>query len=185
MVHFNCFSAVKSAAVLLLSGLLAASCNTRGGASDRAAGAPGRAGELRDEEPAAAAGGERAGTDSVIAYIEGAGRGYAVLEPIHMKLVVKNPSDRKMQLTFPTAQGFDFIIRKGRETVWSWSWGRMFAQVLGEASLAPGDSLTYEYTWNGFLPGGKSPELGRYTMQGVLMTTPRIETGQKEFGLID
>jgi hypothetical protein len=111
--------------------------------------------------------------------------GYAALEPVPMKLIVKNETDRTLRLVFPTAQRFDFIIMKDRVPVWSWSEGRMFAQALGRLALAAGDSLVYEYTWDGRLPSGGLPALGRYTVKGVLMTAPPVETGAREFGIVD
>jgi hypothetical protein len=128
---------------------------------------------------------EQARPDSVTAYVDLVEMGYAALEPIPLRLIVRNEAGRTLHLTFPTAQRFDFIITKDREPVWSWGQGRMFAQALGRVALAPGDSAVYEYTWDGRLPGGSLPRLGRYTVKGVLMTMPPVETEAREFGIVD
>jgi hypothetical protein len=111
--------------------------------------------------------------------------GYAALEPVSMRLVVRNVSGRTLRLTFPTAQRFDFVVSKDREPVWSWSEGRSFAQSLERMTLAPGDSLVYDFTWDGKLAGGRLPRLGRYSARGVLMTLPPVLTEDRQFGIVD
>jgi hypothetical protein len=128
---------------------------------------------------------EQVGADSVTAYVVLREMGYAALEPVPMKLVVRNETARTLCFTFPTAQRFDFIIGKQREPVWSWSDGRMFAQTRGRLAVAPGESIYYEYTWDGRLAGGKLPRLGRYRARGALMTAPPIETEERQFGIVD
>lgn len=128
---------------------------------------------------------EQVGADSVTAYVVLKEMGYAVLEPIPMKLVVRNETGRTLRLTFPTAQRFDFRIRKYREPIWSWSDGRMFAQAGERLAIEPGDSVTYEYTWDGKLADGSLPRLGRYWARGVLMTAPPIQTEERQFGIVD
>lgn len=128
---------------------------------------------------------EQAGQDSVTAYVGLVERGYAALEPVPLKLIVRNDTERTLRLMFPAAQRFDFIIMKDRKPVWSWSEGRMFAQTIGHLALAAGDSVVYEYTWDGRLTGGSLPALGRYAVKGLLTTMPPVETGAREFGIVD
>lgn len=164
------------AAVLCLAICLAATSCGRGRDAERVQ----PRGGTRDEAVP-----EHVRPDSVTAYVGLVEMGYAALEPVPMKLIVKNETDRTLRLVFPTAQRFDFIIMKDRVPVWSWSEGRMFAQALGRLALAAGDSVIYEYTWDGRMPGGGLPALGRYTVKGVLMTAPPVESGAREFGIVD
>ena len=100
-------------------------------------------------------------------------------------LEVTNKADRTVTLTFPTAQRYDFIIKKGKQTIWQWSAGRMFAQVVGRYELAPGDTISYEYTWDQTGADGTKPGLGAYTIEGLLMLSPPFRVGPKTFGIVD
>jgi hypothetical protein len=128
---------------------------------------------------------ELVGADSVTAYVDFREMGYAALEPIPMKLVVRNETERMLHFTFPSGQRFDFIVTKVKQPVWAWSEGRMFEQSVGHLAIAPGDSVVYEYTWDGKLADGTLPRLGRYWVRGALMTAPPIETTTKHFGIVD
>jgi hypothetical protein len=153
--------------VLLTAGLIALCCRGAG------------------ERDVAGMWAEPVGSDSVRAYVEMRERGYAALEPVPLKLVAVNKTGRTLCLTFPTAQRFDFIIGKDEEPVWSWSEGRAFEESPLRVALAPGDSLVYEYVWKGRLKDGSLPRLGRYRLKGALMTAPPVETGERQFGIVD
>lgn len=111
--------------------------------------------------------------------------GYAIGEPVSMTLEVVNPTDRSIRLTFPSAQRYDFVVKKGKQTIWRWSGGRMFAQVVGRHVMAPGDTIAYEYTWDQTGADGTKPGLGAYTVEGMLMISPPLKTGPKTFGIVD
>jgi hypothetical protein len=111
--------------------------------------------------------------------------GYAMDEPIKMRLEVVNTAGRAITLTFPSAQRYDFIVKKGKQTIWQWSEGRMFAQVLGRYDLGPGDTISYEYKWDQTAGDGTKPGLGAYTFEGLLMISPPLKTERKTFGIVD
>jgi len=110
---------------------------------------------------------------------------YAIGEPIVMTLTVISKADRTITLNFPTAQRYDFIVKKGKRTVWRWSASRMFAQVAGKYEIAPGDTLSYQHTWDQTTSDGTKPELGAYTIEGLLMLSPPFRVGPKTFGIVD
>ena len=70
---------------------------------------------------------------------------YAEGEPLELTLEVVNRSPRPVTLQFRDSQRYDFLIRNAQgQEVWRWSAGQMFAQILGEETLAPdGENLTY------------------------------------------
>jgi hypothetical protein len=154
------------AAPLLIAALLLVSCG-RGGRTSRD-GPPG------GSQP-----------DSLQASVILNEGGYAIGEPVVMTLQVVNLTDRSLKLTFPSAQRYDFIVGRGKATIWRYSDGRMFAQVLGRYDLAAGDTVTYEYTWDQTGMDGTKPGLGAYTVEGMLMITPPLKTGPKTFGIVD
>jgi hypothetical protein len=110
---------------------------------------------------------------------------YAAREPVVMTLTVRNTTDRTINLTFPTAQRYDFIVSKGKMVVWQWSHGRMFAQVRGRHSVAPGDSISYDITWDQKDLDGVELKLGTYGVQGILKASPEIASEEKTFWIAD
>jgi hypothetical protein len=128
---------------------------------------------------------DAARADSLAARVKLNEGGYAIGEAIVMTLEVANTAGRTIHLTFPSAQRYDFVVKKGKETIWQWSGGRMFAQVLGRYELAPGDTTTYEYTWDQTKADGAKPGLGAYTIEGMLMISPPLKTPAKTFGIVD
>lgn len=110
---------------------------------------------------------------------------YAMRESIVMTLVVKNATEETSNLVFPTAQRYDFVVKKGKETVWQWGRGMMFAQVRGEHSIAAGDSIAYEVTWDQKDGGGAELGLGEYTVQGILKASPEVASEKKTFWIAD
>jgi hypothetical protein len=79
-------------------------------------------------------------------------------------LHVVNNTKRRVELTFPGGQTYDFVVIDsiGRE-LWRWGDGRMFTQAIRNKPLSSGDALDFEETW-------VSPPLapGRYTARGML-----------------
>ena len=73
---------------------------------------------------------------------------------VRFVLHVTNPSTQPVTLEFASAQRYDFVVQTmaGAE-VWRWSADQMFAQMLGEDTLAPGASRDYSETWQ---PGARS-----------------------------
>ena len=111
--------------------------------------------------------------------------GYAIGEPIVMTIEVTNKAERPITLTFPSAQRYDFIVKQGKQTIWQWSAGRMFAQVVGRYEIAPGDTISYQYTWDQTALDGTKPGLGAYTVEGLIMLSPPFRVGPKAFGIVD
>jgi hypothetical protein len=112
-------------------------------------------------------------------------RCYALLEPLVMALTVTNVKGKNLTLTFPTAQRYDFIVRKGKLVVWRWSEGMMFAQAIGRKTLKAGESISYEITWDQTGLENMKPPLGTYSVQGVLKTVPEIVSEERVFGIVD
>jgi hypothetical protein len=76
-------------------------------------------------------------------------------EPIELILKLVNPSRQERTLEFSSSQRYDFQISdRAGTTVWHWSAGRMFAQMLGSERLAPGATREYRERFEGRLPAG-------------------------------
>lgn len=103
---------------------------------------------------------------------------YAQGEPIQLTLAVVNHGAQPVVLRFPTAQRYDVVVRErqGRQ-VWRWSADQMFAQVLGEETLAAaGGQLTYRVSVREPLPPGRYAVIGSVpVIGGALAASTEIE----------
>jgi hypothetical protein len=174
---------------LIMMVLAAASLSSCGGCQcgKRSADAPRDATAGSDIVTSRVEGGSAGGStaDSLTVEVGLTERGYALLEPVVMSLRVTNNKEEDLTLTFPTAQRYDFIVRKGKEIVWIWSEGRMFAQVIGRLTLGAGETVTYDINWDQSGLESMRPPLGAYTVQGILKTMPEIASEEREFGIVD
>lgn len=82
-------------------------------------------------------------------------------QPVSFTFTVTNTGNDSVSLQFRDSCRADFAVYEDDEEYWRWSEGRMFAQVLQETSLAPGERETFEATW-------EDPESGRYTGRAEL-----------------
>lgn len=87
---------------------------------------------------------------------------------VRITLVKTNISNRPITLTYPTAQRFDFLVRRGRTgpIVWQWSENRAFAQVFERIVLQPGQSQVFRVDWDQRTNDGRSVGPGVYTIFG-------------------
>jgi hypothetical protein len=139
------------------------------------------AGLLGLAAPCGGAGPERAaaaGLELRLEIQDASGQGarrFAAGESIGLVLVVSNTSGAPQRLEFPTARTHDFAVADagGRE-VWRWSHGRLFAQMLTQIELAPGESRRFAAEWD---PRGAAAALalpGRYRVVASLACSPAL-----------
>ena len=79
-----------------------------------------------------------------------------VEEDVVLEFVIENVGDEPVELWFPTAREADFAVVDGDEECWRWSECRLFAQVVTERRLEPGETVGYEAEW-------RDPRPGEYT----------------------
>ena len=97
-------------------------------------------------------------------------------------LTVRNDGDEPVDLTFSDGQTADVVVREadgedGPETVvWRWSEGRMFTQAIRTMSLAPGESLAEEFTW-------EQPRSGEFRAEATLEAMDTDVRAGGRFGL--
>lgn len=85
-------------------------------------------------------------------------------DAVRFRYRVKNPDDEPSALTFRDAGQADLAVFDANDReVWRWSDGKMFAQMIEEASLAPGEEVTFDFEWG-------SPEPGEYRACASLRT---------------
>jgi hypothetical protein len=154
----------------LISGTVLSSCSKKGRE------------EAKQVTTMASAGGSRDSLGVTISLNAGS---YAIREHIVMTVTAVNTTERALRLTFPTAQRYDFIVRKDRKPIWRWSDDRMFAQALSRHTIEPGDSIVYEFEWDQANVDGTELNLGRYTVGGILKTLPERASREKTFSIAD
>jgi hypothetical protein len=87
---------------------------------------------------------------------------------VRLTLHVTNPGTSALELTFSTAQRYDFEVEGvGGERLWRWSADRAFAQVVTPAVLGPGETWTMEAVWEHGGRSGPHVATGWMTAQGV------------------
>jgi hypothetical protein len=105
---------------------------------------------------------------------------YAPGQPVHLRLEVFNDTGEAVHLRFNSSQQYDFEVLWEDQRLWHWSADRMFAQVLTEETLAPGQRQEYEATWNGRLVDGVEAKPGEYVGRGYLTLSGRVDPMAEE-----
>jgi intracellular proteinase inhibitor BsuPI/copper amine oxidase-like protein len=110
---------------------------------------------------------------------------YAVGTPVRLTMSISNPARPTMTLQFSSGLHYDFEVRRGRETVWRWSAGRMFTQALTNLTVGPGERRVFSETWNQRDNNGQPVSPGTYTAIATLttMTRPQPQTPPVTFNI--
>ena len=95
---------------------------------------------------------------------------YAPGDVVTLRLVLRNVSAAPQTLEFSSGQRYDFAIEDTRAPVWRWSASQTFAQVLGEQTLAPGDSVVHSEQFKGELTAGPYRAVGTIVRMGEPVT---------------
>lgn len=92
-------------------------------------------------------------------------------EPIRFDLEVRNRTAQTVNLSFPDAQIYDFVVldAAGTRVRWRWSDGMAFAQVVTPLAFEPYSSKSYSVVWNGVLGDGTQLPPGNYRARGTLV----------------
>ena len=92
-------------------------------------------------------------------------------EPIRFDLEVRNRTAQTVNLVFPDAQIYDFVVldATGVRVRWRWSDGMAFAQVVTQLAFEPYSSKSYSVVWNGVLADGTQLPPGNYRARGALV----------------
>jgi len=94
-----------------------------------------------------------------------------------MTLFVKWPYRSIWRGTCPTSQIYDFMIEKDGKTIWKWSDGKVFLQVITPVSIPGGRPVEYSVIWE-FLPK-KIKKEGIYTAKALFIASK--QTVEKKF----
>jgi hypothetical protein len=95
---------------------------------------------------------------------------YGRLEQATLTLTVTNNAPYAVSALFNSSQLYDFSARNSAgATVWTWSNGRTFDPTPHELTLAPGESVQFQVSWNLTSNNGMSVPAGTYTVSGTFL----------------
>lgn len=135
---------------LLLAGAVALACGSRSHSEAAATVAP-----AGNAAPRTATRSEQRTEKRATGEIRSAFAVSAANNALHFALDVTNPGKKRVELTFPSGQEYDFSVRDtaGRE-VYRWGKGRMFTQALQNKVLDGGETKKFEEHAATTLPPG-------------------------------
>jgi hypothetical protein len=110
---------------------------------------------------------------------------FALGSEIDFKLVFRPGYPDTFKLMFPNACRTDFIVMKDGFPIWSQLNGKSCAQVISYGKIPPRDSLVVESKWSCTTNDKKGAILGKYSVKGLLLSNPPIETEPVFFYLVD
>lgn len=90
---------------------------------------------------------------------------------IPLRFVLRNESDRTVELPFASGQQFDVEILQEGRVHWNWAKGRAFTQANTELSLEPGEEHVFLARWNLRTNRNERVRPGRYLVRGVLTSS--------------
>ena len=96
-------------------------------------------------------------------------------QPVQLRLELFNDGAEPVRLTFNSSKKFDFEVLWEDQLLWRWSADRLFAQMLTEETLAPGERRAFEAIWGGRIMGGEEAKPGEYLARGILTISGRLE----------
>jgi hypothetical protein len=114
--------------------------------------------------------------DGLKLVLETAKEAYPLGEPIPLKFELINTGSTPVEFTFSSGQRFDFLVKKGERTIWRWSFGKQFIQVLGQITLEPGQSLSFEADWPQVDNLGNAVPPGEYVVLALLTSIEPLES---------
>ncbi len=91
---------------------------------------------------------------------------YSPGEPVRMSIFKLNISSQPLTLTYPTTQRYDFSVSGMTGEIWRWSHDKVFAQVVEQVVLIPGQSLSYSEIWPQVDVNGLRVRPGIYLVTG-------------------
>lgn len=100
---------------------------------------------------------------------------------VALTLVVVNPGTMPLVYSFSDSCQVDFAISASSSDVWTWSKHHACLQVLTELRIDPGQSRTFETTWDLRRDDGGVARPGTYAVRGSLRTDPPIQSRLSSF----
>ncbi len=103
-------------------------------------------------------------------------------EPVTVSLRVTNGATVPVALTTYSGKQYDLIVQQRGAVIWQWSHDKGFAQVVRESTMAPGESLAFNWTWDQRDLQGRQVESGVYDLSALFFGVQRGGPRSTEVG---
>ena len=107
---------------------------------------------------------------------------FQVGEAVPIRLQVTNLAGAPTVLTMYSGQRYDVLVRQRGALIWQWSHDKAFVQVVRESTMAPGETLSFDWTWDQRDLQGRQVEPGAYDISAVFMGAQRSGPRSVEAG---
>ena len=108
-------------------------------------------------------------------------------EIVRFTISACNTSDAAQSVSFASGRNFDLLATRVLDTkiIWRWSKGKVFSRNFRTVSFAPGETKTYEATWDQKLADDLPAGRGRVQITSELATQPPFSSAPLEVELVD
>ncbi len=110
---------------------------------------------------------------------------YALGEGIELRMRLVVDSQKPVEIMFPSSCPAEFVVFRDGEPIWNSLEGMACLQVINRVSFEPGDTTEYATQWNCTTKSWKGVTLGKYSVQGILLSNPPIKTEVQTIYLVD
>ncbi len=93
---------------------------------------------------------------------------YDIGQQVQFTYAIRNRSDKPIIYTFPNSKHFDLWIERGGKEIYRLSTGKMYAQMITTLTLQPGETKSFQVTWNQKDNDGETVGPGVYTAYAQL-----------------
>lgn len=112
-------------------------------------------------------------------------KAYALGSPIEFEMFLTVDSEEAVEAVFPSSCPAEFVVYRDIEPIWNSLEGAACLQIINTIEFEPGDTVRYNTLWNCTTSSWKGVMLGKYSVQGVLLSNPPIKTKAVSFYLVD
>ena len=88
--------------------------------------------------------------------------GYPLGETVELAYSITNRGDKLITFNFTSSKMYDFWVKLGSKEVWRLSRGKMYAAVMSNLTLQPGETKTFTAKWNQKNIAGEQATPGTY-----------------------
>lgn len=110
---------------------------------------------------------------------------YALGSPIEFEMFLTVDSEEPIEVVFRSSCQAEFIVYQEKYPIWNSLEGAACLQMINTTEFAPSDTAEYRTLWNCTTSSYKGITLGKYHVQGVLLSDPPIKTQAISFYLVD
>ena len=109
---------------------------------------------------------------------------YTPGQTVNLALMLTNPTDSPLILSFPSSHQYDFLILRGDQAVWRWSHERLFAQALTQLALMPHETRAIRARWDQKDPDGNQVPFGAYKALGQILAKEKTYTATTSLSIV-